>query len=489
MITWMQRHKKYLVITIWISVIAFVGAGFVGWGNVDLNTSRSNYVAKVGKLGITHKEFNNKFSELFSIQSQINDGELTQEQALKMGLDKQALIYLMRNKLFLNYALDLGIYASDNEVLQSLTNNQYFQKEDANKTMIFDKSKYELFLKNANLKASEFEEELRNEIIIKKLFSILNTPVDTKELDVITASLFMQDEINMKILTTDKIVANDEEVKEFWEKNKENYKSEVTKTFSVYTLEPEKNISDEEIKEFWEKNKNNYKNEDGKIKSFEEALSLAKLDLGLEKVEKLSKTKYVELKNNKEKFSEVITQNLNSDFANQLGYLQENQLSKPFIKDNKYYIVRLDKINNAKVLDFNEAKLMAKEDLEEQLFKNKLEELAKNELKNDKIDGENIGFISKNSKNKTKLSDIEFYTFVNGLFSKNERKSFVLLNDKVIVYEILSQKLDNNYELKENKSALENEISILKSNVMVNELLKELEKIYQIKNYYKGSEF
>ncbi|WP_245821627.1 SurA N-terminal domain-containing protein, partial [Campylobacter vulpis] len=27
MLTWMQHHKKYLVVTIWISVIAFVGAG------------------------------------------------------------------------------------------------------------------------------------------------------------------------------------------------------------------------------------------------------------------------------------------------------------------------------------------------------------------------------------------------------------------------------------------------------------------------------
>ena len=33
MITWMQRHKRWLVITIWISTIAFVGAGFVGWGS------------------------------------------------------------------------------------------------------------------------------------------------------------------------------------------------------------------------------------------------------------------------------------------------------------------------------------------------------------------------------------------------------------------------------------------------------------------------
>ena len=32
MITWMQRHKKWLVFTIWTCTIAFVGAGFVGWG-------------------------------------------------------------------------------------------------------------------------------------------------------------------------------------------------------------------------------------------------------------------------------------------------------------------------------------------------------------------------------------------------------------------------------------------------------------------------
>ena len=50
MITWMQKHKKYLVITIWISTIAFVGAGFVGWGAYDFNKSRATSVAKVGDI-------------------------------------------------------------------------------------------------------------------------------------------------------------------------------------------------------------------------------------------------------------------------------------------------------------------------------------------------------------------------------------------------------------------------------------------------------
>ena len=57
MITWMQKHKKYLVVTIWVSTIAFVGAGFVGWGAYDFNKSRATSIAKVGNIDISYQRF------------------------------------------------------------------------------------------------------------------------------------------------------------------------------------------------------------------------------------------------------------------------------------------------------------------------------------------------------------------------------------------------------------------------------------------------
>ena len=66
MINWMQKHKKSLIPTVWISTIAFVGAGFVGWGAYDLNKSRSTSVAKVGDTAISIKEFQNKYSEVYN---------------------------------------------------------------------------------------------------------------------------------------------------------------------------------------------------------------------------------------------------------------------------------------------------------------------------------------------------------------------------------------------------------------------------------------
>ncbi|MBT0881602.1 SurA N-terminal domain-containing protein, partial [Campylobacter sp. 2018MI27] len=237
MITWMQRHKKYLVVTIWISVIAFVGAGTVGWGSVDLNSSRSKYVAKVGNLGVTHKEFNDKYSELFYIQNQLSNGELTEEQALKLGLDKQALVELIREKLLLNYANDLGFYASEEEVVKTIASYELFNKSEEDKT--FDKSKYLTYLKNLRMSEADFANQIKNKLEISKLLKLLAVPANKEELEIANASLNMQDEINLKIIDLskeeDKIKLSEDELKSYWQEHKDEYKTELSYDYSVYT--------------------------------------------------------------------------------------------------------------------------------------------------------------------------------------------------------------------------------------------------------------
>ena len=75
MITWMQRHRKYLVITIWISTIAFIGAGFVGWGEYKYG-DKAGAVAKVGTITITQEELQKSYSTLFNQYNQMFQGKL-----------------------------------------------------------------------------------------------------------------------------------------------------------------------------------------------------------------------------------------------------------------------------------------------------------------------------------------------------------------------------------------------------------------------------
>ena len=49
MISWMQKHNKYLIITIWVATIAFIGAGFVGWGSYQYG-SKAGAIGKVGDV-------------------------------------------------------------------------------------------------------------------------------------------------------------------------------------------------------------------------------------------------------------------------------------------------------------------------------------------------------------------------------------------------------------------------------------------------------
>ena len=65
MITWMQKHKKYLVITIWVSTIAFVGAGFVGWGAYSYG-KKEDTVAKVKDTQISVKDVQTVYNQLFN---------------------------------------------------------------------------------------------------------------------------------------------------------------------------------------------------------------------------------------------------------------------------------------------------------------------------------------------------------------------------------------------------------------------------------------
>ena len=88
MISFMQKHKKYLVITIWVSTIAFVGAGFVGWGSYDFS-STSNAVAVVGESKVSINEMQREYSRLYGIYNQLVGGTLDEEQAKKMGIEER----------------------------------------------------------------------------------------------------------------------------------------------------------------------------------------------------------------------------------------------------------------------------------------------------------------------------------------------------------------------------------------------------------------
>ncbi|OCX42404.1 peptidylprolyl isomerase [Campylobacter ornithocola] len=490
MLTWMQHHKKYLVVTIWISVIAFVGAGFVGWGSYDFNTDRSNSVAKVGDEKISYDEFNLKYSQLFSYYSQLNNGNYTQEQAKKDGLDIQAINELIQEKLLLSYAKTLGLNVSEEEIAYDLAHQEIFH----NASGVFDKNLYYNLLARNNYTPKTYEKIIHDELLLKKINAILNLQIKENELDMFAASFLMQDSLKIQTIKLDNknIPIDEKELKQTWEKNKELYKTQKNYELATYFLKPDEIVvEDKEIQAYYEENKNNYKDFAGKILSLEQSKDKVIKDLKLSKLKVKANESYVALRKNELSFDKNITIS-DADIYYPLENIQkakENDFIKPFNFEDGYMVAKIIKINPIQTKTFEQAKNEVSKLYIKEKTKTILEEKAKLALEN--FQGIDIGTYSRDSGKKEKVGDMmndtEFSEFLMHVFDSNKAKSYVLFDDKAIVYEITKQTLENQNKEEIYKFIIEQSAKQTKQTLLKEELLKKLIELYPIQRYYKGN--
>jgi len=294
MITWMQTHRKYLVPTIWISTIAFVGAGFVGWGAYDYGNNKSNTVALVGDKEISVNELQSTYSNLFAYYNQMFGGKLTQEKAKQLHLQDIALNKLTDDALLLNYASELGITALDSEVIKEYTSIKAFQENG-----IFNKEKYAQLLRAQGIDKKSFEHNLEKSVILKKLHTALNLPATTLEEEATFAGTSLLDHLVIKKITQplDTIQLDDTETKAAWEKSKNDYMSPI-----AYTLETIKvttdgiEVTDEEVATYYDEKKYQFKDKDGKILALEKAKDAVTKATQLKKAKSAILKKYLAFK-------------------------------------------------------------------------------------------------------------------------------------------------------------------------------------------------
>ena len=486
MITWMQKHRKYLVITIWISTIAFVGAGFVGWGAYSYNRQRAGAVAIVGNRKITIREMNNAYNNIYNYYQDQLKGALTQEKAKEMGLDKMALGQLINEALMLNYADELGLTTLDSEIENTLKNTKAFQQNG-----VFNKDQYYRVLRNIGMKPKDYEESLKKEITLKKLNDILKLSPTPLEIETFGASLFMQDKLQIKIINADpsKITINDNILKNFWKKREKTYLT--TKTYELAVVKIPVSfiqVDENETKEYYKKKRYSYTDKNGKIMSYEEAKNRVIKDLQFKKGKRFALKKYLALKKGKIKADENMTISVKQSLFPQdkLKTASVGDVLKPFIFGDVYIVAKVKKIDMPKPMTFEEAKSKVKQDYLQVAKKKQLKDEAKKLAQNFKT-GKDIGFVSRDDIKKIKgLNELEAVDFLNQVFSSNNKKGYKVFENKAIVYKVLEQKLLDKNKLKTYSKLLKNNVKNVKFAEINQKLLSKLRQKYQIESFYKG---
>ncbi|MEA3512280.1 MAG: SurA N-terminal domain-containing protein [Campylobacterota bacterium] len=444
MISWMQKHKKWLIVTIWISTIAFIGAGFVGWGSYDYGKSNST-VAIVGDKEVPMNDLQNEYNVLYSQYQQMFGESFNNELAKQLNLEDAALQRVVQKYLILNYAQELNLMTTDEEVASELVKINSFFKDGK-----FDKETYITVLKNNKRTAVEFEEQLKKDLLISKVQKIFNMPLTDIEIKNIGNLLYSENKISVNIIkdTNIKIKTTTKDLKEYWNKNKENYKSPIGFEISYSKIE----------------------NIDGKTKK---------------EMKKVALKEYLSLKKENSKFKDKETVYENSNFlpTEELTKIKDskpNTILKPVYKDGSYYVIRFDKEIKPQVLKYDEVKDQIKtafiSSQKELILNNRANKIIKN------FKGKDIGYINRNSSITIDgLDQTQTDELLKSVFSSNKKINSVKLPNTIVVYKIEDAKLATFDE--NNKETIKSIVEAIKVNSVSAELLKKLETKYIVKSF------
>lgn len=480
MITWMQRHKKWLVITIWISTIAFVGAGFVGWGSYDYG-SKGGVVAEVGNKEVTVEEYQQEYSNIYNEYSKMFGPMFSKELAEQLKLKDVVFKRVLEKNLIMAYGDSVGFTITDEEIAKELLKYEVFQKDGK-----FDKNLYIQVLNQNKMTPKDFEESLKNSILLQKTQKLFALNSSEKEIENLSKLLFIQDDITIKILNLNdvQVQIDENELKKFHDTNKNRYMSEVSYDLEVKTIPLiSSNSTEDEIKAQYDKFKSDYRFEDGRIKTFEEAKQQVIADLDEKFTKKEALSLYLKLKKDEEKFDKI-----ENFVESKLPFLAENiekinevkngEIIKPFFENKNYYIVKLTNKKPSVVLSFEDAKDRVTLDFEKELKSKKLDEMANNMLNG--FTGDNISGVTRESISKIPaLEQQEAANFLNQLFSATKKEGVIRLENKAVLYRINSSNMATYDKTKD--ELVKNAVMQVQESDLVNNLLKKLETIYPIK--------
>ncbi len=486
MISWMQKHNKYLVITIWVATIAFIGAGFVGWGSVKFG-SKSSSIAKVGDISISKVKYSFTYNNLYAQYAQKNP-KFDKEAAKELGLDKQVYSSLVTQALLLNMAKEYGIIATDEEVGLEIVSYPAFRDNNGK----FDKQIYENFLSARGLRAKDFESILKDDLIIKKLTKKIDIKPLNYEKKVMESTFNIADKIKYKVIKLSDInVTTDEAgIKKYWEKNRLNYLTSTKYNLELlWTNSNDVNVSEADIEKYYKQHNFNYIDNSGKIKELKDVKSEVTKDLKLEKIKITAEKERSRFKKGKIKATESLTLNENSskltkELWKSIKEAKDGDYLKPKAVGDKLVTVHIVKTIKPKEMTFGEAKELVAKDYKKYKAKEELAKLTKEALKNsDTFNLEPKDYINLSKfEVLPELTPQDSLKVIRGIFASSKKVNKITIDDGAVVYEVVKQKLlDNNST---NKS-LDKEVAIIKSNELMSNLISKLSKKYTIESYVK----
>ena len=257
MLKFMRRHAKSWIIKAAFAIIIIV---FVFWGVGSFRARRATILAYVNGEPIYYKEFYNTYRQVLE-NYRARFKEFDEEWIKRLNLKQTVLEQLIERKLILQAAKKMGLMVSDMELWETISNYKIFQKDGK-----FDLKRYQMVLSHYHYTPAEFEQSLREDLIIKRIREIFKDLAQVSDLEAYETYRWLNQKINLEFVTFEpnqfikEIKPKETDLKKYFEDHKERY--EIPRKLKLVYLKISSkeflekiNLTDEEIEKYYEANK------------------------------------------------------------------------------------------------------------------------------------------------------------------------------------------------------------------------------------------
>ena len=428
MLNLMRKHASSWIIKFLLAAIILV---FIPWGVQRYTSQRSSRVADVNGTIITLSDYRNAYNGLLEQVRQSFGNNLNDELIEALQLKKRALDQLVDRVIMLQAAEKLKIQVSDEELARTIRSIGAFQTAG-----VFDNQRYLGILSRTRLSPETFEEQQRESMIIDKLQGFIAGNIKVSDVEARQWYQWNNAEVDLDYVLIEpgqfkNIEPTADEVRDYFERHKENYKTDPEIKVRYLVLRPEDfaarvTVTEKDIREYYESNPEKF--EEPKTVQARHILIKVAENATPEEVESARKRAEDVLKMAKEgqdfatlarKYSEGPTKAKGGElgtfrreamvkpFADKAFSMEAGEISEPVRTRFGWHIIKVEKVNPAKTLTLDEAR----EDIRKKLKAERSKNLAYDEAEavyDATFEGQNLDDIAKNRN--LKISETKHFT-------------------------------------------------------------------------------
>ena len=391
MLSLMRKHAGTWMIKIILGAIVVV---FVFWGVGSYTSRRSGRVADVNGTIITLDDYRASYTTLLEQVRRSFGNNLSEELIQTLQLRKRALDQLIDRSLMLQAAEKFKLTVSDEELAESIRNIPAFQTAG-----VFDSQRYINSLRSNKLTPETFEVQQRDSLIINKLQTFISGNIKVSDLEAQQWYKWNNAEVDIDYVFFEPekykdIKPTDEEIRNFFDENKNSYKTDPQIKarylyFKPEDYEAEVTVSEDDIQEYYESNPEKFKTAKTvearhiliKVDADAEAEAVEDARTRIDNIFKLAKEgrDFAELA---KEYSEGPTktrggqlgaftrETMVKPFADKAFSMKAGEISEPVRTQFGWHIIKVEKINPEKTTSLSEAEGDIRKTLKADISKN-----------------------------------------------------------------------------------------------------------------------